>query len=51
MNREIIKLILRDAEKEQHPDRVSCIHAVLMQVNILVGEEMNRIRDEERGSP
>lgn len=51
LNREIIRLILLDAEKEQHPDKVSCIHAALMQVNILVGQEMNRIRNEERGGP
>lgn len=48
MNREIIKLILRDAEKEQHPDRVSCIHAALISVNQAIGKEMLRIRNMER---
>lgn len=45
---QIIKTILKLAEKEKHPDKVSCIHAVLMQVNMKTGEEMKRIRDDER---
>lgn len=43
----IIKAILKLAEKEGHPDKVSCIHAVLMQVNIKTGEEMKMIRASE----
>ena len=48
MNREIIKLILQDAEKEQHPDRVSCIHAALISVNQAIGKEMLRIRNKDK---
>ena len=44
----IIELILQDAECEEHPDKVSCIHSVLMQVNMKTGEKMKKIRDEER---
>lgn len=44
----IIGLILQGAKKEKHPDKVSCIHAVLMQVNMKTGEEMKKIRSEER---
>lgn len=45
---QIIEAILKLAEKEKHPDKVSCIHAVLMQVNMKIGEEMWRIRDDEK---
>lgn len=45
--KQIIGMILQLAEKEQHPDKVSCVHAVLMQVNILIGEEMLKIRERE----
>lgn len=45
---QIIEAILKLADKEKHPDKVSCIHAVLMQVNMKTGEEMKRIRDDER---
>ena len=41
-------MILQLAEKEQHPDRVACVYAVLMQVNMLVGEEMLKIREKEK---
>lgn len=44
---QIIEAILKLAEKEKNTDKVSCIHNVLMQVNILTGEEMKRIRDNE----
>jgi hypothetical protein len=44
----IIDLILQDAKNEGHPDKVSCIHAVLMQVNMKIGKEMKKIRDKER---
>lgn len=47
--KQIIGLILQQAEKEKHPDRVSCIHAVFMQVSLLVGEEMLKIRLTETG--
>lgn len=46
--KQIIDAILKLAEKEKHPDKVTCIHTVLMQVNILTGKEMERIRDDER---
>lgn len=45
---QIVKAILKLAEKEGHPDKVTCIHSALMQVNIKTGEEMRRIRDDER---
>lgn len=45
---QIIKAILKLSEKEKHPDKVSCIHAVLIQVNMKTGEEMKRIRDDGR---
>lgn len=45
--RQIIGMILQLAEKEQHPDRVSCIHTVLMLVNMKIGEEMLKIREKE----
>lgn len=44
----IIDLILQDSENEKHPDKVTCIHTVLMQVNMKTGEEMKKIRDRER---
>lgn len=44
----IIELILQNAENEKHPDKVSCIHAILMQVNMKIGEEMLKIRNKER---
>lgn len=44
----IVELILQAADKEEHPDKVSCIHSALMQVTMRIGEEMQRIRDEER---
>lgn len=46
--KQIIDAILKLAEKEKHPDKVTCIHTVFMQVNILTGKEMERIRDDER---
>lgn len=48
MYNQIVEAILKLAEKEKHPDKVSCIHAILMQVNILTGEEMKKIRENER---
>lgn len=45
---QIIDMILQLSEKETHPDKVSCIHAVLMQVNIAIGEEMLKIRESEK---
>lgn len=44
----IIELILQDTENEKHPDKVACIHTVLMQVNMKTGEEMRKIRDKGR---
>ena len=46
--KQIIGMILQLAEKEQHLDRVSCVHTVLIQVNILTGKEMLKIREKER---
>lgn len=43
---QIIEAILKLAEKEKHPDKVSCIHAVLMQVNMKTGKEMRKIRND-----
>lgn len=45
---QIIEAILKLSEKEGHPDKVSCIHAALMQINILIGKEMKRIRKEAK---
>ena len=44
---QIIDMMLQLSEKEGHPDKVSCIHAVLMQVNMRIGEEMLKIRESE----
>lgn len=44
----IVELILQNAENKTHPDKVSCIHSVLMNVNITIGETMRRIRENER---
>lgn len=44
----IIGMILQLSEKETHPDKVSCIHAALMRVNIAVGKEMLKIREDEK---
>ena len=44
----IVKLILQDAENETHPDKTACIHSVLMNVNMAVGEKGRRIREDER---
>lgn len=44
----IVEKILQLSKKEQHPDRVSCIHAILMQVNMKTGEEVLKIRERER---
>ncbi len=48
--KKIVELILQTADSDDngHPDRVSRVHSVLMSVNMLVGEEMMRIRNEER---
>jgi hypothetical protein len=46
--KQIIDAILKLAEKEKHPDKVTGIHTVLMQVNMKTGKEMERIRDDER---
>lgn len=45
---QIIEAILKLAEKDKHPDKVTGIHTVLMRVNMRTGEEMRRIRDDER---
>jgi len=46
----IVELILQSADKEEHPDKVSRIHGTLMQVSMRIGEEMQRMRNEERTS-
>jgi hypothetical protein len=43
----IVELILQDAENETHPDKVTCIHAILVHVNMAVGERMREIRENE----
>lgn len=45
---QIIETILKLSEKEGHPDKVSCIHAVLISVNQMIGREMLKIRNGER---
>lgn len=44
----IISLILELSNEGKHPDRVTCIHSTLMDVNMSIGKEMDKIRDEER---
>lgn len=46
--KQIIDIILQLSEKEQHPDKVTCVHTVLMRVNMKTGEEMLKIREKER---
>ena len=48
--KKIVELILQTADNDDngHPDRVSRVHSVLMSINMLVGEEMMRIRNKER---
>lgn len=43
----IIKLILQDAENEKHPDKITRIRTVLMQVNMAIGKEMERIQNDD----
>lgn len=47
---QIVEAILKLAEKEKNPDKATGIHTVLMQVNMGIGEEMRRIREDERRS-
>lgn len=44
----IISLILDLSNEEKHPDKVTCLHSALMRVNMGVGAEMKRMRDDER---
>ena len=44
---QIIDLMLQLSKKEGHPDHVTRLHAVMIQVNMRIGVEMKKIRDEE----
>ena len=47
---EIVEAIIALAKKEQHPDEVARIYAILTQVNMKTGEKMLKIREGEKAN-
>lgn len=44
----IIEMMLQEAEKETHADKVACLYAVLSRVDMAVGKQMMEMRNDER---
>ena len=44
----ILGLIILESKREQHSDKVACLHSVLMRVNMAVGKRMEVMRNDER---
>ena len=44
----IVEIMLQESKKETHADKVACLYAVLSRVDMAIGKQMEKMRNDER---